>query len=207
MTDHKYYTDYTVERYLCGSWVINPEVDAAWYYSMLRKHLGSGVLTDFDIRIERGDQGDDEMIRLIPDSDGLRFSFTVTAKSRKSARKKADDLFSGLTALPLGVFPANAHVLPASPSEIILPVTPTLQGCVKHEHVLPVLAGQLEVTFHLRLLHREFQRPERPQDVIALILGFPLLLLDVGAVFRVDLQRVICHHLLLRSSRTVYLLY
>jgi len=97
MANYEHYKDYTFETYLCGSWQVSPEVDLAWHYSALRQLLDGSNLTDFDIRVERADQGGElpgEVAGKYPNSDGLRFSLTVPAKSKKSARKKADGIFS-----------------------------------------------------------------------------------------------------------------
>ena len=83
--------NYTIKSWFCGAWRISPEVDFAWYYSALRKLIGTYGLVDFDIRVERG-EGD-------PDywGDRLRFSLVITAENKKSAREMSEEIFSAIS--------------------------------------------------------------------------------------------------------------
>ena len=95
MSDFKHYKEYTCESHIQKiSWQMSPEADLAVHYSALRGMLGSFGLTDFDVRVVRGDQT--EKIAGRSWGDELHFSLTIKAKSRKSALKNADKVYSNI---------------------------------------------------------------------------------------------------------------
>lgn len=81
------YKDHMLETYLSSDWIVSAEVDALWYRAILNKSMSMWGLMDFDIVIQRD---------VNRKAEGLRFFWTIKAKSRKQARKRADDLLFSL---------------------------------------------------------------------------------------------------------------
>lgn len=95
------YRDYVITTFLGAAWKVSADIDALWYRASMEHLMYAWGLKDFDIVIERDENREPR---------GLRFSWTIRAKSEKSAGKRAGKLFDQLmlpalpTVCPLGTF-------------------------------------------------------------------------------------------------------